>query len=95
MIIRIVRMQLLEGKAEAFLSIFREVNKEILRSPGCVSVSINLDAGDKDTVITLSHWENEASLQAYRASALFINTWRRVKPFFREKALAFSMVETE
>ena len=87
-------MQLREGKANEFLSVFREVNREILKSPGCLSVSVNLDADDKDTVITLSRWENEQALQAYRASALFISTWRRVKPFFREKALAFSMIET-
>ena len=91
MISRIVRMQLQDGKAKDFQSIFNEVNSEIRKSSGCISVELYTDVKDDDTVITLSVWENAEALEAYRASALFISTWRKVKPFFRAPAQAFSM----
>jgi heme-degrading monooxygenase HmoA len=94
MITRIVRMQLMPGKAKDFLRVFDEVNAQIRKSEGCLSVRLLTDTDDPDTVITLSEWNSPEDLEAYRASALFISTWRRVKPHFRSPALAFSMTET-
>lgn len=93
MITRIVRMQLMPGKAKDFLQVFNEVNAQIRKSEGCISVRLLKDTDDPDTVITLSEWNTIQDLESYRASALFISTWRRVKPHFRAPALAFSMSE--
>ena len=93
MITRIVRMQLHQGKARDFMTVFKNVNNQIKQSKGCISVELYNDSADFDTVITLSRWESADALEAYRASALFISTWKTVKPFFRAPALAFSMSE--
>lgn len=91
MIVRIVRMQLQAGKAADFTAVFATVNEQIRKSTGCISVELFSDLQDPDTIITLSRWESSEALEAYRASALFISTWKKVKPFFRAPALAFSM----
>jgi heme-degrading monooxygenase HmoA len=86
-------MQLMPGKAKDFLQVFDEVNSQIRKCKGCISVRLLTDIDDPDTVITLSEWNSQDDLEAYRASALFISTWRRVKPHFRSPAIAFSMTE--
>jgi len=43
-----------------------------------------------NVLFTLSHWENEDALNAYRASELFADTWKKTKALFAEKAEAWS-----
>lgn len=91
MIIRIVRMHFTEAGVEEFLSIF-EKNKTAIRNfPGCTHLQLLKDADEADTFVTLSHWTDRQSLEAYRKSELFGSVWGRVKTLFSERTQAFSL----
>ncbi len=45
-----------------------------------------------NVLFTLSYWDDEAALSAYRASELFGETWKKTKALFAEKAEAWSAV---
>lgn len=92
MIIRVVRMKLNPGAAAEFSAYFYSAEARIRSFDGCVSVRLFRDAEDIDTVITLSEWVSEKALEHYRSSEIFLETWRKVKPLFRDKAEAWSMV---
>lgn len=91
MIIRIVRMHFTEAGVEEFLEIFNR-NKEAIRNfPGCSHLQLLKDVKDETIYTTLSHWDKEESLEAYRKSELFASVWGRVKTLFSERTVAFSM----
>ena len=92
MIVRVVRMKLNRGATAEFSAYFFSAEPMIRSFDGCISVRLFSDAEKDDTVVTLSEWESEAALESYRSSELFIETWRKVKPLFREKAEAWSMI---
>lgn len=91
MIIRLVKMEFNEDKIEIFSSIFEEIKPMILKMNGCVGVDLHQDIKNVNIFFTISHWENEDSLNAYRDSELFIKTWKKVKPLFKNKAEAWSL----
>jgi quinol monooxygenase YgiN len=93
MIIRIVRMHFTEAGVDEFLAIFH-ANKQAIRNfAGCTHLELLRDADDQNTFTTLSHWNDEASLEAYRKSELFGNVWGRVKTLFSERSQAFSLIK--
>lgn len=93
MIIRIVRMHITQAGVDEFLEIF-EANKLAIRNfAGCTHLELLRDADDQSTFTTLSHWKDEASLEAYRKSELFGSVWGRVKTLFSERSQAFSLVK--
>jgi heme-degrading monooxygenase HmoA len=93
MLIRIVRMHFKEAGVEEFLAIFNR-NKEAIRNfPGCSHLELLKDANNPFVYTTLSHWDNEQSLEQYRKSALFASVWGRVKILFAERTQAFSLVK--
>lgn len=94
MIIRVVRLSIQPEKAATFKRIFWNGYPRISTFPGCTELRLYEDADVPGCFITYSHWENAASLEAYRQSDLFRNTWEQVKPLFSEKAFAFSMRES-
>ncbi|RYF90282.1 MAG: hypothetical protein EOO00_09145 [Chitinophagaceae bacterium] len=59
--------------------------------PGCVDVQLKVDIFQPGVFFTISIWESEAALNIYRDSALFRETWKKVKPHFRSKAQAWSL----
>lgn len=77
---------------ETFLSIFRDNGEAIRTFPGCCYLELLKDVDNDFTYTTLSHWKDEESLEEYRKSALFVSVWGRVKPLFRERPQAFSLV---
>lgn len=91
MIVRIVRMQFKPEEVENFLSVFRENMKAIRNFKGCNHLELLHDLNDRSILTTLSHWEDENDLEAYRNSELFSKVWSKVKPMFRERTNAFSM----
>jgi quinol monooxygenase YgiN len=91
MIIRLVKMEFEEDKVELFRSIFEEVKPMISKMNGCVEVNFYQDIKNPNIFFTISHWENETSLNAYRDSELFIKTWKKVKLLFKDKAEAWSL----
>ena len=93
MIIRIVKMHFTEAGVSEFLEIFNS-NKLAIRSfPGCTHLELLKETDDDTVFATLSHWENQQSLENYRKSELFSSVWGRVKTLFAKPTQAFSMVK--
>lgn len=91
MLIRIVRMHFTEAGVSEFLEIFNKNKVAIRNFPGCTHLQLLKDADDETVFSTLSHWDNEESLEAYRKSELFGSVWGRVKTLFAERTVAFSL----
>jgi heme-degrading monooxygenase HmoA len=91
MIIRVVRMHFTEAGVEEFLEIFQSNKVAIRNFPGCVHLELLKEADDDSVYTTLSHWNDEQSLEAYRKSELFGSVWGRVKTLFAERSQAFSL----
>jgi heme-degrading monooxygenase HmoA len=84
-------MHFTEAGVDEFLEIFN-ANKAAIRSfPGCLHLQLLKDLNDSNTYTTLSHWDNEQSLENYRKSELFGSVWGRVKTLFSERSQAFSL----
>ena len=95
MIKRIVRLTFQEDKISEFLETFNRNKSNIRNVEGCRYLELLQDQKDNRVVFTLSHWDNEEALNRYRASALFKETWARVKPLFADKPLAWSLGSLE
>jgi len=91
MLIRIVRMHFTETGVEKFLTVFQDHKLAILNSPGCIHLELLKDPDNSHTYTTLSHWQDSSCLENYRKSELFAAVWKKVKPFFSERAEAFSL----
>ncbi|MBC7653678.1 MAG: antibiotic biosynthesis monooxygenase [Oligoflexus sp.] len=91
MIIRLVKMTFEEPKIDNFKLIFKKAQSKISKMQGCLKVDLHQDIHQPEIFFTISHWESEHDLENYRKSELFINTWKQVKPFFKEKAEAWSL----
>lgn len=91
MIIRFVKMTFCTEHTGAFEKIFAETRPHILQFDGCHQVELFTDTQQSHIYFTISHWDSEAHLDAYRTSDFFKATWSKVKPMFREKAEAWSL----
>ena len=91
MIIRIVKMHFTDAGVAEFLEIFN-ANKAAIRSfGGCTHLELLKDVDDDTAYATLSHWNDEQSLENYRKSELFSSVWGRVKTLFSKPTQAFSL----
>jgi (4S)-4-hydroxy-5-phosphonooxypentane-2,3-dione isomerase len=96
MIKRIVMMELLPGREGLFLDTFEQVKTEIRAQEGCMGLEILKSEQDGQLSIwTISLWQSEAALDRYRSSALFKQTWSKVKPLFSGKARAWTLTSIE
>lgn len=91
MITRIVKMTIQANNIKDFENIFYDSESLILAFKGCKSVKLLKDLNNECVLFTLSLWNSEEDLNAYRKSSLFITTWSRVKPLFAQKAEAWSL----
>ncbi len=92
MIKRIVKMTFREEAAETFLRDVFEHSKDRIRAfPGCRNMELLQHIAQPNVLFTLSIWEDEAALEAYRQSELFKTTWEKTKALFAEKAEAWSV----
>jgi len=92
MIKRIVKMTFREEAVDTFLRDVFEQSKDRIRAfPGCLHMELLQHAAQPNMLFTLSIWENEADLEAYRQSDLFKATWEKTKALFAEKAEAWSV----
>ncbi|MFC5282118.1 putative quinol monooxygenase [Pedobacter alpinus] len=90
MILRLVKMHFIETEIHYFKTIFEQAQPKILEMPGCKSVELKQDLNQPQVFFTLSNWESINDLENYRNSELFINTWKKVKPLFLQKAEAWT-----
>lgn len=76
-----------------FLVIFKTAYPKITAMPGCEGLQLLQDKNIPGILFTYSHWKNEESLEYYRNSELFVETWRNTKALFDQKAEAWSVEE--
>lgn len=74
-----------------FLLIFEEIKEKIRSVDGCRRMELFRQVGQPNVLFTISQWDDEQALEAYRHSALFASTWSRVKPLFAAPAEAWSL----
>lgn len=91
MIKRIVKMSFQPDKIDEFLNVFHQARPHILKMQGCNSVELFSEDDMPHIMFTLSEWNNVVALENYRKSELFINTWKRTKVLFAEKAQAWTI----
>lgn len=91
MIIRIVKMSFYPDRIPDFLEIF-EASRERIRSfKGCEHLELLQDRDRPHLIFTYSYWTDQDSLNAYRNSDLFRQTWAKTKALFNDKPEAWSL----
>jgi len=95
MLLRIVRMSFQPDQVTEFLSLFNEVSSKIRGFEGCHYLKLMRDKDQSNILVTYSHWESQAALDAYRHSALFADTWAKTKVLFNGKPVAYSLEEVQ
>jgi (4S)-4-hydroxy-5-phosphonooxypentane-2,3-dione isomerase len=97
MITRIVRMEFRPEAVEAFLEIFSSTMGKIASFPGIIDLQLHRDTIQQNVFYTLSTWEDEIALEAYRESELFREVWPRTKSLFlaEREAQAYSLNRVE
>jgi heme-degrading monooxygenase HmoA len=94
MITRIVKMTFKPENIDGFKEIFQVYKKQIRAFDGCSHVDLLKDLNNECVFFTLSFWNTEDDLNAYRESYIFKNTWSKVKPMFSENAEAWSLISS-
>ena len=81
-----------EDAVETFLNEVFEHSKSRIRAfPGCRHMELLRQKNKPSVLFTLSFWDDEAALEAYRQSELFQTTWAKTKVLFAEKAEAWTV----
>ncbi|GAB4375817.1 MAG: putative quinol monooxygenase [Salibacteraceae bacterium] len=93
MITRIVKMTFEERHTAHFWAVMNEVHDKILATKGCRELRVFHAVQQPEIVFTISSWNNVDDLENYRKSELFKQTWSTVKPLFKSKAEAWTLVE--
>ncbi|MCB0526734.1 MAG: antibiotic biosynthesis monooxygenase [Saprospiraceae bacterium] len=92
MIKRIVKMTFRPDAVETFVyQVFEPSKNQIRAFPGCRYMELLRQTNEPNVLFTLSHWDDENALNAYRGSALFADTWKKTKALFADKAQAWSV----
>lgn len=80
-----------DDAADAFVSEVFEQSKEKIRAfKGCRHMELLRQKNKPNVMFTLSIWDNEDALNAYRASELFADTWAKTKALFADRAEAWT-----
>ena len=89
-ITRLVKLSLSEDYLDTFLGDFEKKKQQILSYEGCLTVNLYLDSTKKGLCFTVSTWQSEGALDAYRQSDWFQATWKEVKQHFTDKPEAWT-----
>ena len=90
MITRIVKLEFKEDKINDFLMFFEEIKQNVNRFEGCHGMQLLRDLNTPSTVFTYSQWDSEDALNRYRDSETFGKVWPTIKPWFKNKAEAWT-----
>jgi autoinducer 2-degrading protein len=90
MIIRIVKLSLKEECVDLFKTYFDTVNEIIRNQPNCEKLQAWQEINQPTIFFTYSIWNSEQDLNNYRDSEFFLQFWKTVKPWFAEKAAAWT-----
>lgn len=81
-----------EDAVQTFISeVFEQSKTRIRAFEGCQHMELLQQKNRPNVLFTLSYWDNEAALEAYRSSALFADTWAKTKALFAGKAEAWTV----
>ncbi len=94
MITRIVQLTFQEHLVDQFLESFEENGPKIRAFDGCLGVDLVQDMYRPYVFFTISKWDSEEALEAYRQSDFFRNTWKKTKVLFSVPAHAWSTTDT-
>jgi heme-degrading monooxygenase HmoA len=78
------------AKLDEFLSVFEIYQSHIRSVNGCFDLKLIQHSEIENQISTLSKWDSEDSLNAYRDSALFKEVWPLTKLLFSERPEAKS-----
>ena len=93
MIKRIVKMTFRPESVQTFLdNVFEDSKNRIRAFPGCRYMELLQSVQEPNVLFTLSYWNGEEDLEAYRRSELFRTTWEKTKVLFAQKAEAWTVV---
>ena len=84
-------MHFTEAGVSEFLTLFDKHKSAIRNFPGCTHLELLKDHDDPNCFATLSHWNGQPDLEAYRKSSLFAHVWGQAKSLFAERSQAFSL----
>jgi heme oxygenase (mycobilin-producing) len=90
MIKRLVKLTFQADKTDEFIHIFEKSKDKIRAMSGCQHVELLRDATTPHIFFTLSLWDTEGSLDAYRQSDFFRTTWAKTKALFSDKPSAWT-----
>lgn len=93
MMTRIVRLSFKLQHRQEFLNIFEKHKASIQKFSGFHQIKLLEEIGNKGVFFTHSIWQKEESLEEYRASEYFKEIWTTIKPWFNERAQAWSLEE--
>lgn len=91
MITRIVKMTFHPELVNEFVELFSSAKPHIESCRGCMKVELHRDSESPNVYFTLSYWESVETLDVYRQSELFHNTWGRAKQYFVDRPEAWSI----
>lgn len=91
MLVRVVKMKFEAQHLSAFLAHFEMVKWEVAQFSGCQGMQLLQDKNDHCLIFTYSIWQSEQDLNNYRHSELFASIWPKIKPWFAQKAEAWSL----
>lgn len=91
MITRIVKLEFQEDKTEEFLAFFETIKHVVNEFPGCYGMKLYQDIDRPNIVMTYSHWDSQDSLNNYRDSNEFGQIWPKIKPWFADRPMAWSV----
>lgn len=89
--IRIVKLYIKKEYCEDFKNFFENNKHKILSQEGCQHVELLNSIDNSQIFFTYSHWEHPHCLEKYRQCDFFNNVWSQVKPWFEQKAEAWSV----
>lgn len=95
MIRRIVKLTFLPEHCQTFENVFRESAPIIRQMPGCRQVVMWRDVDNPCRYFTFSTWDDVVSLNAYRQTDFFTQTWAKTKALFAERPEAWSVKEED
>jgi (4S)-4-hydroxy-5-phosphonooxypentane-2,3-dione isomerase len=95
MITRIVKLTFKPEETDRFLALFEDSKVAIGNFPGQLDLALLRDRSQDHVFFTISVWEDESALEAYRNSSLFATVWAQTKVLFSEKAEAWSLDELQ
>ncbi len=90
MIKRLVKLTFQSDKTDDFLNIFEDSKHLIRQRSGCNHLELLRDERTPNIFFTLSFWDDEVALNAYRDSELFGKTWDKTKVLFSDKPQAWT-----